>query len=141
MIFFSCRCKRLYQVCTSSSKSCMSMKDLVSCLALIYYGSIRERMQRKQTKFDRKKTWLYTCFFLFSVLYVLFTHNTSNSNGILRRQDVEDFLSQCGDPSPEELDTLFQNVMIFLSNEHRFFLCAFAFSLMLLSLKNDSFSG
>jgi len=88
-----------------------------------------------------KKLDCIRVFFLFSVLYVLFTHNTSNSNGILRRQDVEDFLSQCGDPSPEELDTLFQNVMIFLSNEHRFFLCAFAFSLMLLSLKNDSFSG
>ncbi|CAF0759373.1 unnamed protein product [Adineta ricciae] len=79
---------RLYQVCTSSSKSCMSQKDLVCCLALIYYGSTRERMQ---------------------LLYLLFAHNTSNSNGTLRWQDVEDFLSQCGDHPPEELDKIFQN--------------------------------
>ncbi|UJR27426.1 hypothetical protein I4U23_008715 [Adineta vaga] len=79
---------RLYQVCTSSSKSCMSLKDLVCCLALIYYGTTKERMQ---------------------LLYLLFAHNTSNSNGTLRWQDVQDFLSQCGDHTPEELDRIFQN--------------------------------
>ncbi|CAF3727344.1 unnamed protein product [Rotaria sordida] len=79
---------RLYQVCTSSSRSCMSLKDLICCLALIYYGTSKERMQ---------------------LLYLLFAHSISNSNGILRWQDVEDFLSQCGDHPPEELDTIFQN--------------------------------
>lgn len=39
--------QRLYQVCTSSSRTCMSIKDLVCCLALIYYGTTKERMQRK----------------------------------------------------------------------------------------------
>ncbi|CAF4722565.1 unnamed protein product [Rotaria sp. Silwood1] len=79
---------RLYQVCTTSSRSCMSLKDLICCLALIYYGTSKERMQ---------------------LLYLLFAHNISNSNGTLRWQDVEDFLSQCGDHPPEELDTIFQN--------------------------------
>ncbi|CAF0809558.1 unnamed protein product [Adineta steineri] len=79
---------RLYQVCTNSSKSCMSLKDLVCCLALIYYGTSKERMQ---------------------LLFLLFAHNVSNGNGTLRWQDVEDFLSQCGDHPPEELDTIFQN--------------------------------
>jgi hypothetical protein len=40
--------QRLYQVCTSSSRACMSLKDLVCCLALIYYGTTKERMQRKR---------------------------------------------------------------------------------------------
>lgn len=48
-LFFFLLSKRLYQVCTSSSRSCMSLKDLVCCLALIYYGTVRERMQRKRT--------------------------------------------------------------------------------------------
>jgi hypothetical protein len=51
-------------------------------------------------------------FIFFLVLYLLFALNVSNSNGILRWQDVEDFLSQCGDHPPEELDTIFQNVFI-----------------------------
>ncbi|CAF3315764.1 unnamed protein product [Rotaria socialis] len=79
---------RLYQVCTNSSRACMSYKDLICCLALIYYGTSKERMQ---------------------LLYSLFANNISNSNGILRWQDVEDFLSQCGDHPPEELDKIFQN--------------------------------
>jgi hypothetical protein len=44
------------------------------------------------------------------VLYLLFSHNVSNNNGTLRWHNVEDFLSQCGDHPPEELDTIFQNV-------------------------------
>jgi hypothetical protein len=50
--------------------------------------------------------------FIYLVLYLLFAYNVSNSNGTLRWQDVEDFLSQCGDHPPEELDGIFQNVFI-----------------------------
>ena len=52
----------------------------------------------------------YMSLLFYLVLYLLFAHNTSNSNGTLRWQDVEDFLSQCGDHPPEELDKIFQNV-------------------------------
>ena len=45
------------------------------------------------------------------VLFSIFSYNVSN-NGTLRWQDVKDFLSQCGDDLPEELDTMFQNVSI-----------------------------
>jgi hypothetical protein len=53
--------------------------------------------------------------FVYLVLYLLFAHNVLNSNGTLRWQDVEDFLSQCGDHPPEELDAIFQNVLLGLS--------------------------
>jgi hypothetical protein len=97
-------------VCTSSSRSCMSSKDLVCCLALIYYGTQKERMQREICfSFIIKRK---DCIDFYLVLYLLFTQNVSNSNGALRWQDVEDFLSQCGDHPPEELDTIFQNVCI-----------------------------
>ncbi len=94
-------------MCTSSSRSCMSSKDLVCCLALIYYGSSKERMQRKLFLYTNILNLFIFCYL---VLYLIFVHNVSNSNGTLRWQDVEDFLSQCGDHPPEELDTIFQNV-------------------------------
>jgi hypothetical protein len=57
--------------------------------------------------------------FSYLVLYLLFAHNVLNSNGTLRWQDVEDFLSQCGDHPPEELDAIFQNVKIILIDKFR----------------------
>jgi len=86
----------------------MSLKDLVCCLALIYYGTSKERMQRKIILSKIRFNFI----FFYLVLYLLFAHNVSNSNGTLRWQDVEDFLSQCGDHPPEELDAIFQNVFI-----------------------------
>jgi len=86
----------------------MSLKDLVCCLALIYYGTPKERMQRKIILSKIRFNFI----FFYLVLYLLFAHNVSNSNGTLRWQDVEDFLSQCGDHPPEELDAIFQNVFI-----------------------------
>lgn len=58
---------------------------------------------------SRSVTSVFHAFFL--VLYLLFAYNVANSNGVLRWHDVEDFLSQCGDHPPEELHTLFQNVI------------------------------
>lgn len=84
----------------------MSLKDLVCCLALIYYGTTKERMQR-----EKFHSIVFFHFRLFLVLYLLFAYNAANSNGVLRRHDVEDFLSQCGDHPPEELNALFQNVI------------------------------
>ncbi|CAF1168615.1 unnamed protein product [Adineta steineri] len=74
---------RLFQIYANSSRSGVSLKDLICCLAVIYHGSEKERMQ---------------------LLYALFT-----PTGILRWHDVEQFLSQCGDQLPEELKNFFEN--------------------------------
>jgi len=87
---------RLYQVSTNASRNGMTSKDLVCCLALIYYGSQKERMQ---------------------LLFLIFSYNANNNNGCLRWQDVKDFLSQCGEQLPEELDTLIQNYDEVVSQE------------------------
>ena len=84
----------------------MSFKDLVCCLALIYYGNQKERMQREIRLFHCIEAELLSSL----VLYLIFSYNVSNGTDTLRWQQVQDFLSQCGDHSPEELDTLFQNV-------------------------------
>ncbi|CAF1053304.1 unnamed protein product [Adineta steineri] len=74
---------RLFQIYANSSRSGVPLKDLICCLAVIYHGSEKERMQ---------------------LLYALFT-----PTGILRWHDVEQFLSQCGDQLPEELKNFFEN--------------------------------
>jgi hypothetical protein len=71
--------------------------------------NVRLFLYKKKAKIE----WI-CCFFFNLVLYLLFAHNVSNSNNTLRWQDVEAFLSQCGDHPPEELDTIFQNVFIYI---------------------------
>ena len=88
----------------------MSLKDLICCLALIYYGTTKERMQREKFHSIAFFHFRFPRLF-FLVLYLLFAYNVANSNGVLHWHDVEDFLSQCGDHPPEELNTLFQNVI------------------------------
>jgi hypothetical protein len=74
---------RLYQICSSSPRSGITYKDLICCLALIYNGLARERMQ---------------------LLYAIFTQA-----GTLHWYDIEIFLRQCGDQVPDELKNFFQS--------------------------------
>lgn len=78
----------------------MTYKEFLCCLAVIYHGSQRERMQRKFSNAPPNNSVSLSWFDL--VLYAILS-----TAGTLRWGDAEQFLQQCGDQLSNELKNFF----------------------------------
>lgn len=80
----------------------MSYKELLSCLAIIYHGSERERMLRMLIDLKLTNSIIHKNYFS-SVLYAILTQA-----GTLNWYEVETFIRQCGDELSDDSRNIFR---------------------------------